>query len=54
MLAMTTLDTTEIRQKASKSGFDHFEVKLDRSRLSAVVEAMLGARRVGTTGGVRG
>ena len=46
LLALTTLNTPESRASAAASGFDEYEVKLDRDSLLAKVSALLQRRRV--------
>lgn len=45
MVALTTLNTPESRARAIASGFDAYEVKLDRQTLLATVSALLEADR---------
>lgn len=45
MLALTTLSGPEHRARAAESGFDGYEVKLDRDILLAAVGALLGSDR---------
>jgi two-component system chemotaxis sensor kinase CheA len=45
LLALTTLNSTESREKAKQCGYDGYQVKLDRGELLAAVEELLELRR---------
>ncbi len=43
--ALTSMKDPGVRERALAAGFDHFEQKLDRRRLLAVVDSMVGVER---------
>ena len=45
LVALTTLNTPESRASAMSSGFDAYEVKLDRQTLLATVKQLLSRNR---------
>jgi len=46
-MALTSLDSDTDRKRAMESGFDRYEVKLDRERFLTTVAELLGSKKNG-------